>query len=93
MSADVLIVPVLNVFGTGGVMQEKLPEFTCLDGCIYVMGEIASQGVIYQSDKMLRVIFGYRPQQEVRLLSERTLTRQVKSFKWNAWWHWDRNTV
>ena len=70
MNADVLIVPVLNVFGTGGVMQEKLPELTCLDGCIYVMGEIASPGVIYQSDKMLRVIFGYRPQQEVRLLEK-----------------------
>jgi 2-dehydropantoate 2-reductase len=34
------------------------------------MGEIASPGVIYQSDKMLRVIFGYRPQQEVRLLEK-----------------------
>ena len=77
MSADVLIVPVLNVFGTGGVMQEKLPEFTCLDGCIYVMGEIASPGVIYQSDKMLRVIFGYRPQQEIRLLAKAQELEQV----------------
>ena len=77
MSADVLIVPVLNVFGTGGVMQEKLPEFTCLDGCIYVMGEIASPGVIYQSDKMLRVIFGYRPQQEARLLAKAQELEQV----------------
>ena len=77
MTADVLLVPVLNVFGTGGVMQEKLPEFTCLDGCIYVMGEIASPGVIYQSDKMLRVIFGYRPQQEVRLLAKAQELEQV----------------
>ena len=77
MSADVLIVPVLNVFGTGCVMQEKLPEFTCLDGRIYVMGEIASPGVIYQSDKMLRVIFGYRPQQEVRLLAKAQELEQV----------------
>ena len=77
MTADVLLVPVLNVFGTGGVMQEKLPEFTCLDGCIYVMGEIASPGVIYQLDKMLRVIFGYRPQQEVRLLAKAQELEQV----------------
>lgn len=68
MSKDTLIIPVLNVFGTGGVMQEQLPGFTCLDGCIYVMGEIEAPGIIYQSDKMLRVIYGYRPGQEQNLL-------------------------
>ncbi|MCR5758172.1 MAG: 2-dehydropantoate 2-reductase [Selenomonas sp.] len=68
IGSDTLIVPVLNVFGTGGMMQEKLPQHTCLDGCIYVMGEIEAPGVIYQSDKMLRVIYGYRPGQEQRLL-------------------------
>ncbi|MBQ4212471.1 MAG: 2-dehydropantoate 2-reductase [Selenomonas sp.] len=68
MTPQTLIVPVLNVFGTGGVMQAQLPELTCLDGCIYVMSEIKEPGVIYQSDKMLRVIYGYRPQQEKKLL-------------------------
>ena len=68
MGEDTLIVPVLNVFGTGGMMQEQLPELTCLDGCIYVMGQIEAPGVIYQSDKMLRVIYGYRPGQERKLL-------------------------
>ena len=68
MTPQTLIVPVLNVFGTGGVMQAQLPELTCLDGCIYVMSEIKEPGVIYQSDKMLRVIYGYRPQQEEKLL-------------------------
>ena len=67
MTPQTLIVPVLNVFGTGGVMQAQLPELTCLDGCIYVMSEIKEPGVIYQSDKMLRVIYGYRPQQEEKL--------------------------
>lgn len=68
MGKDTLIIPVLNVFGTGGMMQEQLPELTCLDGCIYVMGQIEAPGVIYQSDKMLRVIYGYRPGQERKLL-------------------------
>ena len=68
MTPQTLIVPVLNVFGTGGVMQAQLPELTCLDGCIYVMSEIKEPGVIYQSDKMLRVIYGYRPQQKQKLL-------------------------
>ena len=65
---DTLVIPVLNVFGTGGVMQERLPDLTCLDGCIYVMGQIEAPGVIYQSDKMLRVIYGYRPGQQQDLL-------------------------
>ncbi len=68
LGKDTLIIPVLNVFGTGGMMQEQLPELTCLDGCIYVMGQIEAPGVIYQSDKMLRVIYGYRPGQERKLL-------------------------
>jgi 2-dehydropantoate 2-reductase len=51
MGKDTLIVPMLNVFGTGGMMQEQLPERTCLDGCIYVMGQIEAPGVIYQSDR------------------------------------------
>ena len=68
MPPETLIVSVLNVFGTGGVMQEKLSSLTCLDGCIYVMSEIKEPGVIYQSDRMLRVIYGYRPQQEQKLL-------------------------
>ncbi|WP_085023045.1 ketopantoate reductase family protein [Anaerovibrio sp. JC8] len=67
MFKDTLIIPILNVFGTGGVMQEQLTEYTCLDGCIYVMSEIESPGVIYQSNKILRVIYGYRPGQAENL--------------------------
>lgn len=77
ISPDTLIVPVLNVFGTGGVLQEKLPLHVCLDGCIYVMGEIEAPGVIYQSDKMLRVIYGYRPGQEQHLLGVAQKLEQV----------------
>jgi len=67
ISPQTLIIPVLNVFGTGAVMQDKLTKHTCMDGCIYVMGEIEAPGIIYQSDKMLRVIYGYRPGQPQRL--------------------------
>lgn len=72
-----LIVPILNVFGTGGVMQEKLADLTCLDGCIYVMSEIEAPGVIYQSNKILRVIFGYRPKQEEKLIDKARQLEQI----------------
>ena len=74
---DTLIVPILNVFGTGGVMQEQLPDNTCLDGCIYVMSEIEAPGVIYQSNKILRVIFGYRPKQAEKLIDKAGQLEQI----------------
>lgn len=74
---NTLIVPILNVFGTGGVMQEQLPDNTCLDGCIYVMSEIEAPGVIYQSNKILRVIFGYRPKQEEKLIDKARQLEQI----------------
>ena len=58
-------------------MQEKLTELTCLDGCIYVMSEIEAPGVIYQSNKILRVIFGYRPKQEEKLIDKACQLEQI----------------
>ena len=31
-----IVIPVLNIYGTGAKMQEKLPELLVTDGCIYV---------------------------------------------------------
>jgi 2-dehydropantoate 2-reductase len=66
-SADTLIVPILNVFGTGKVMQDELPELTCLDGCIYVWAKAEEPGVIVEPERILRVFFGFRPGQSQRL--------------------------
>ena len=60
---NTLIIPILNVFGTGAVMQAVLPNLCCLDGCIYVLGHIESPGVIAQPQKILRVLYGFRPEQ------------------------------
>lgn len=64
---DTLVIPILNVFGTGEVMQEQLPELTCLDGCIYILAKIREPGVIEQPQKILRIIYGFRPGQDTRL--------------------------
>ena len=64
---DTLVVPVLNVFGTGGVMQKQLPQTTVLDGCMYVFARIGGPGVIEQPQKTLRCFFGFRPGQDQRL--------------------------
>lgn len=64
---DTLVVPVLNVFGTGGVMQKQLPNTTVLDGCMYVFARIGGPGIIEQPQKTLRCFFGFRPGQDRRL--------------------------
>lgn len=65
-SRDTLIIPILNVFGTGGVMQQELPGFTVLDGCIYVFAKRSAPGIIAQPQKILRVFYGFRRGQKMR---------------------------
>lgn len=64
---ETLVIPILNVFGTGEVLQKDLPGLTCLDGCIYIWALRKGPGVIAQSGKILRVFFGFRPRQDDRL--------------------------
>lgn len=65
---DTIILPILNVYGTGGTMQKQLPEnLTVLDGCMYVVSMIEEPGVVKQVMEILRVFYGFRPGQDRRL--------------------------
>ncbi|MCD8158127.1 MAG: 2-dehydropantoate 2-reductase [Clostridiales bacterium] len=57
-----VVIPILNVFGTGGVIQKDLPGITVLDGCIYIYSFIKEPGVISlpSEDLIFRIHFGYR---------------------------------
>ena len=61
---DTVVIPILNIFGTGGKMQEKLPGITVTDGCIYVASEISEPGTILMKGDILRVVFGLRRDQK-----------------------------
>lgn len=74
---ETLIIPILNVFGTGGVMQQKLPGLTCLDGCIYIWARREAPGIIAQSGKILRVFFGFRRGQDDRLRAKAAETERI----------------
>ena len=65
---DTLVIPLLNVFGTGEVMQKDLPDVTVLDGCVYIYGMVESPGIVAQPAPILRIFYGYRPNQEKKLL-------------------------
>ena len=59
-----IVIPVLNIYGTGAIMQEKLPNLLVTDGCIYVSANIKEPGVLIQHGKILRVVYGVREKEE-----------------------------
>ncbi len=61
---DTIVIPILNLFGTGSRMQKELPGITVTDGCIYVASEIKEPGHIWMNGTILRVVFGLRKDQK-----------------------------
>lgn len=60
-----IVIPVLNVYGTGPKLQRLLPEVTVLDGCIYIVGFISAPGEITQMGTIFRIVFGAHPDTKV----------------------------
>ena len=63
---NTIVIPVLNIYGTGGKMQKQLPELLVTDGCIYVSANIKESGRLLQHGQILRIVFGVRDQAEFR---------------------------
>lgn len=57
---NTIVIPILNIYGTGGKLQEKLPNIPVTDGCIYIAAEIKEPGTILMSGKIFRVVYGLR---------------------------------
>ena len=58
--AHTVVIPILNIYGTGGKLQEMLPDITVTDGCIYIASQIKEPGKILMSGKIFRVVYGLR---------------------------------
>lgn len=67
---DTVVIPLLNIYGTGRRMQEMLPELLVTDGCIYIAAEITEPGTILQSGDIFRVVFGVRDPGDYRPILE-----------------------
>lgn len=63
---ETVVIPVLNIYGTGGRMQKELPKLLVTDGCIYIVGMIKEPGCLFQSGNLFRVVFGVREPEEYR---------------------------
>ena len=68
---DTVVIPVLNIYGTGGRMQELLPDLLVTDGCIYIAAEIKEPGTILQTGDIFRVVYGVRKLEEYRSVLKR----------------------
>ena len=55
---DTVVIPILNVYGTGPRIQKLVPEVTVLDGCIYIVGFLSGTGEITQMGKIFRLVYG-----------------------------------
>lgn len=67
---ETVVIPILNIYGTGGRMQELLPELLVTDGCIYIAAEIKEPGTILQTGDIFRVVYGVRKPEEYRPVLE-----------------------
>ena len=63
---NTIVIPILNIYGTGSRMQEQLPELLVTDGCIYIAGEIKEPGTILLRGDIFRIVYGVRDPQEIR---------------------------
>ena len=53
-----IVIPILNVYGTGPRIQRLAPGVTVLDGCIYIVGYVSGKGEISQMGRVFRLLFG-----------------------------------
>ncbi|MCD7743716.1 MAG: 2-dehydropantoate 2-reductase [Lachnospiraceae bacterium] len=63
---ETVVIPILNIYGTGGRMQEELAGILVTDGCIYVSANMEAPGVLRQHGEICRVVFGVRNESEYR---------------------------
>lgn len=57
---DTMIIPILNVYGTGGKMAVRMPGLTVADGCVYIISYQSASGEITQKGPLFRVVYGNR---------------------------------
>ena len=55
---ETVVIPILNVYGTGPRIQRLAPGVTVLDGCIYIVGFVSGKGEITQMGKIFRLVYG-----------------------------------
>ena len=53
-----VIIPILNIYGTGSELKKRMPQLHILEGCIYISAYISAPGEITQVSQLFRIIYG-----------------------------------
>lgn len=53
-----IVIPILNIYGTGEKISRDLPGMQVLNGCIYISAAIEEPGVVRISSDIFRVVYG-----------------------------------
>lgn len=61
-----VVIPILNIYGTGGKLQTMLPGLLVIDGCIYISANITGPGKIKMHGEIFRIFFGVRDPAQFR---------------------------
>lgn len=61
-----VVLPILNVYGTGPRIARACPGVRVIDGCIYIVGFVSAPGEVTQMGQVLKLVFGARPSDDVR---------------------------
>jgi len=62
---NTIVIPILNIYGTGSRLQKELPDSLVTDGCIYIAAEKRAPGVIQQKGSIFRIVYGVREQEQL----------------------------
>lgn len=63
---ETIVIPILNLYGTGARLQRELPELLVTDGCIYVAAQIREPGTIWMNGTIFRIVYGVRSSDELQ---------------------------
>lgn len=69
-----IIIPILNVYGTGKNLAKKLQGKNVLEGCIYIVAWVSAPGEITQTGNLFRVVYGTRGPSPLRSQLEQIAT-------------------
>lgn len=78
---ETVVIPILNIYGTGERLQEQCPEVTVTDGCIYVAAHVSAPGEITHSGDIFRVVYGLRPGQTAGPVQMERLSRAKRDLE------------
>lgn len=76
---DTLVIPILNVYGTGPRIGHLVPGVNVIDGCIYIVGFVSGEGEVSQMGNVFRMVIGARPEQGIPTERIEAIAEEVRT--------------